>query len=138
MALTQFFGLPSVFITLSPNPSDIPLALKLSFGENMTTEEIANAAYEKRHGLMNTLNPYDLSNQSLSVNNSMKSFSQMMLINEMSRQSDKIEQTNAKLDALIDKPVHQTFLDQLGAYETIVQKTTQGNKTVTKNKFLKG
>jgi len=105
---------------------------------NMTTEEIANAAYEKRNGLMNTLNPYDLSNQSLSVNNSMNSFSQMMLINEMSRQSDKIEQTNAKLDALIDKPVHQTFLDQLGAYETIVQKTTQGNKTVTKNKFLKG
>ena len=105
---------------------------------NMTTEEIANAAYEKRNGLMNTLNPYDLSNQSLSVSNSMNSFSQMMLVNEMSRQSDKIEQTNAKLDALIDKPVHQTFLDQLGAYETIVQKTTQGNKTVTKNKFLKG
>lgn len=105
---------------------------------NMTTEEIAMSAYRERTGLMGVSNPFDLSSQSVSISNSMNSVSQMMLVAEMSRQNEKIEQTNSKLDELIAKPVNSIFYDDLGAIPKIVQQTTQGNKTVTKNKFLRG
>ena len=67
----------------------------------------------------------------------MSNIGTMLLMQEMSKQNSRIDETNEKLDQLIAKPVSSIFYDDTNAIPKIVQQTVQGNKVVTKNRFLR-
>ena len=82
-------------------------------------------------------NPFDLSNQSISVANVVNNNSTYLLMQEISKQNNRIDETNNKLQELINKPVSSIFLDDTNAIPKIVQKTVEGNKITKQNRMLR-